>query len=69
MHWEYAHLRDKAVELRSKHQMTLSEIVERLQLPKTIVYYWVKDIPVERKRRTGLNSIVRNDSAPNADVG
>ena len=26
--------------------MTLEEIVERLKLPKTTVYYWIKDIPI-----------------------
>lgn len=31
--------------------MTLDEIVERLSLPKTTVYYWIKDIPIPRTER------------------
>jgi hypothetical protein len=47
---KYAHLRQKAVELRTQRQMPLDEIVERLQLPKTTIYYWIKDIPIPRRR-------------------
>lgn len=43
---KYDHLREKAISLRSERQMTLDEIVERLSLPKTTVYYWIKDIPI-----------------------
>jgi hypothetical protein len=42
----YDHLREKAIELRTERRMTLEEIVERLKLPKTTVYYWIKDIPI-----------------------
>ncbi len=42
----YDHLREKAIRLRTERQMTLEEIVERLKLPKTTVYYWIKDIPI-----------------------
>lgn len=45
------HLRAKAVELRSNHQLSLDEIVERLGLPRTPVYYWIKDIPLGRSQR------------------
>jgi AcrR family transcriptional regulator len=31
--------------------MTLEEIVERLKLPKTTVYYWIKDIPIPRTEK------------------
>ncbi len=46
------HLRAKAIELRTKDHMTLDEIIERLQLPKTTVYGWIKDypLPVTRPR-------------------
>jgi hypothetical protein len=43
---KYDHLREKAVQLRTEHRMTLEQIVERLQLPKTTVYEWIKDIPI-----------------------
>jgi AcrR family transcriptional regulator len=42
----YDHLREKAVELRTQKHLTLDEIVERLGLPKTTVYYWIKDLPI-----------------------
>lgn len=54
MSHKYAHLRRKAVELRAQQQMTLDQIVERLQLPKTTVYYWIKDIPIERTVRQSI---------------
>lgn len=47
----YDHLRDKAISLRTERQMTLEEIVERLKLPKTTVYYWIKDIPIPRTEK------------------
>jgi hypothetical protein len=31
--------------------MTLDEITERLALPRTTVYYWIKDIPIPRTNR------------------
>jgi AcrR family transcriptional regulator len=46
-----AHLRAKAIELRTRHQMTLDDIVERLQISKTTVYYWIKDIPIPRTEK------------------
>jgi hypothetical protein len=47
----YDHLRDKAIELRIQHNMTLEDIVERLALPKTTIYYWIKDLPIPRTER------------------
>lgn len=43
---KYDHLREKAIRLRTEQQMTLDEIVERLQLPRTTIYYWIKDIAI-----------------------
>jgi AcrR family transcriptional regulator len=31
--------------------LTLDEIAERLALPKTTVYYWIRDLPLGRPRR------------------
>ena len=42
----YDHLRDKAIELRTWHNMTLDDIGERLALPKTTIYSWIKDLPI-----------------------
>jgi hypothetical protein len=47
----YDHLREKAISLRTKQQMTLDQIVERLALPKTTVYYWIKDLPIPRTEK------------------
>lgn len=40
-----AYLRDKARELRIKKKLSLLEIAERLALPKTTVFYWIRDLP------------------------
>lgn len=32
-------------------RLSLNEISERLALPKTTVYYWIKDLPLGRERR------------------
>ena len=31
--------------------MTLEDIVERLALPKTTIYYWIKDLPIPRTEK------------------
>lgn len=50
----YDHIREKAIQLRTEQCLTLDEIVERLKLPRTTIYSWIKDIPVpghsERQR-------------------
>jgi hypothetical protein len=51
MAYKLAHLREKAVMLRTQKNLTLDEIVERLSLPKTTVYYWIKDIPIPRTEK------------------
>ena len=35
-----------------ERKLSIDEIAERLALPKTTIYYWVKDIPLQRERRT-----------------
>ncbi|GAB4513755.1 MAG: hypothetical protein OHK0046_14880 [Anaerolineae bacterium] len=47
----YDHIRAKAIELRTEKHMTLDQIIERLQLPRTTVYEWIKDIPIPRTNR------------------
>ncbi|MCA0452403.1 MAG: hypothetical protein LCI00_00300 [Chloroflexi bacterium] len=47
----YDHLREKAIELRTQYNMTLEEIIERLALPKTTIYYWIKDLPIPRTEK------------------
>jgi hypothetical protein len=46
-----AYSRDKARELRVERRLSIVEIAERLALPKTTVFYWVRDIPLQRPRR------------------
>jgi hypothetical protein len=45
------YLRERAREMRTKEKLSLIEIADRLALPKTTVYYWIKDIPLGRPRR------------------
>jgi AcrR family transcriptional regulator len=46
-----AYIRERARELRVTKKLSLDEIAERLALPKTTVYYWIKDLPLGRERR------------------
>ena len=43
-----AYIKQKAIDLRTDKKMTLGEIVDRLKIPKTTVYGWIKDIPIPR---------------------
>jgi transcriptional regulator with XRE-family HTH domain len=47
-----AYIREKARELRRKKQLTIDELAERLALPRTTIYYWVRDLPIDRKPAT-----------------
>jgi len=46
-----AYVREKARHLRTHRHLSIDEIAERLALPKTTVYYWVRDLPLGRPRR------------------
>lgn len=48
----YDHLREKAVRLRTEQQLSLDAITERLSLPRTTIYQWIKDIPIPEKPKT-----------------
>jgi transcriptional regulator with XRE-family HTH domain len=45
-----AYLRERARALRVEKKLTLDEIAERLALPKTTVYYWIRDLPLAKPR-------------------
>ena len=45
------YLREKARTLRAERHLSIVEIAERLALPKTTVFYWVRDLPLGRPRR------------------
>jgi hypothetical protein len=46
-----AYIRAKARELRIERRLSIVEIAARLALPKTTVFYWVRDIPLQRPRK------------------
>jgi AcrR family transcriptional regulator len=46
-----AYVREKARELRVERRLSIVEIAERLGLPKTTIFYWVRDLPLGRPRR------------------
>jgi AcrR family transcriptional regulator len=46
-----AYLREKARTLRIERSLTIDEIAERLALPRTTIFYWVRDLPIARRRR------------------
>jgi transcriptional regulator with XRE-family HTH domain len=41
-----AYIHEKAREMRTERRFTLDEIAERLALPRTTIYYWIKDLPI-----------------------
>jgi hypothetical protein len=41
-----AYVKEKARELREKKKLTIDELAERLALPRTTVFYWVRDLPI-----------------------
>lgn len=57
----YDHLREKAIELRTQHNMTLEAIMERLALPKTTIYYWIKDLPIPRTEKQSAAQVLRSE--------
>ncbi len=46
---EYLRLRARA--LRLEKHLTLDELAECLALPRTTVYYWIRDLPLGKPRR------------------
>lgn len=44
-----AYLREKACQLRREKRLTIDELADCLALPRTTIYYWVRDMPVLRK--------------------
>jgi len=45
------YVREKARKLRVEHKLSIVEIADRLALPKTTIWYWVRDLPLARPRR------------------
>ena len=42
------YLREKARALRRERKLTIDQLAERLALPRTTIYYWVRDLPIPR---------------------
>jgi AcrR family transcriptional regulator len=40
-----SYLKEKARQLRTERKLTLDEIADRLALPRTTIYYWIRDMP------------------------
>jgi transcriptional regulator with XRE-family HTH domain len=50
-----AYVREKARTLRAEKHLSIDEIADRLALPKTTIYGWVRDLPLSRPRRFHRN--------------
>ncbi len=40
--------------MRTAKRLTIDELAERLAVPRTTVFYWVRDLPIEATERQGL---------------
>jgi hypothetical protein len=47
------YIREKARELRTKKKLTIDELAERLAIPRTTIYGWVRDLEIPRKPHDG----------------
>jgi hypothetical protein len=45
------YLREKARQLRRERKLTIDQLAECLALPRTTIYYWVRDLPIPRTQR------------------
>lgn len=48
-----AYIREKARQLRAERKLTIDELAERLAVSRTTAYYWVRDLPIQRRAATG----------------
>jgi hypothetical protein len=51
-----AYLRDKARKLRTENKLSIVEIADRLALPKTTIWYWVRDLPLGGPHRANASA-------------
>jgi hypothetical protein len=64
-----AYLREKARSMRIERRFTIDQLAQRLALPRSTIYYWVRDLPVagsgsgggwpESARRKGTRAMQR----------
>ena len=50
------YIKAKAREMRIERHLSIEEIAERLALPKTTIFGWVRDIPLGRSTRVRIRS-------------
>lgn len=48
-----AYIREKARQLRAEKKLTIDELAERLAIPRTTIFGWVRDLEIPRKPNTG----------------
>jgi hypothetical protein len=58
-----AYIREKARTLRRDRRMTIDEIAERLAISRTTIYYWVRDLPIDRKPPRDFSASARAKAA------
>jgi predicted DNA-binding transcriptional regulator AlpA len=54
-----SYIREKARQLRSDKKLTIDEISERLAIPRTTIYGWVKDLEIPRKPNAGWSAVAQ----------
>jgi transcriptional regulator with XRE-family HTH domain len=50
------YIREKARQLRRDKKMTIDELAECLAIPRTTIYYWVRDMPIPTTARQVANA-------------
>ena len=58
-----AYIRARARAVRTKNHLSLDELAKHLALPKTTVYYWIKDLPLGHERRESPHNGTRATQA------
>jgi hypothetical protein len=61
------HLRDMARLLRVEQQLSVDRLAKRLALPRSTVYYWVRDLPLRSSRPDGVEVRGGPDAREGAD--
>src|SRR3954454_16326232 len=56
-----AYIREKAREMRVENDLTIDEIAERLAISRQTIAYWLRDLPLQRKRRRDTEACRRRD--------
>jgi transcriptional regulator with XRE-family HTH domain len=60
------YIRTKARELRTERNLSIDEIAERLALPRTTVFYWLRDLPIDRSARPRTQAQINGNLAMQA---